>query len=136
MSPRPSFNSIYMDLAKSLARRSTCSRLQVGTVITTVNHRQVLAIGYNGNASGRPNCCDRDIPGHCGCLHSEANAIINCNATRDLEKNVYITTAPCEMCAKMLVNLGGVYCVYWGAEYRSQAGLNILFEAGIGQFHL
>ena len=29
---RPSFEDIYMDLAFSLARRSTCKRLHVGTV--------------------------------------------------------------------------------------------------------
>ena len=63
-----------------IARRSTCTRLDVGTVITTTDYRKVLAVGYNGNASGLPNSCDRDEPGNCGCLHSEENAVINCDA--------------------------------------------------------
>ncbi|MCP4038631.1 MAG: cytidine deaminase, partial [bacterium] len=56
---RPSFESIYMDLARTLANRSTCIRLNVGTVITSTDYRKVLAVGYNGNATGLPNQCDR-----------------------------------------------------------------------------
>ena len=61
---RPTFEQVYMDFAESIARRSTCRRLQVGTVITTTDFRKVLAVGYNGNASGLPNECDRDEPGN------------------------------------------------------------------------
>ena len=79
---RPSFQKIYLRLALELAKRSTCKRLQVGTVITSVDFRKVLAVGYNGNASGLANTCDREEPGNCGCLHSEENAVINCDAPR------------------------------------------------------
>lgn len=70
MSTRPSFPEIYMRLAMELSRRSTCKRLQVGTVITSVDYRMVYAVGYNGNANGLPNECDRDEPGNCGCFVS------------------------------------------------------------------
>jgi peptide/nickel transport system substrate-binding protein len=43
---RPSFERIYMDLAKTLANRSTCKRLHVGTVITSTDYRKVLAIMF------------------------------------------------------------------------------------------
>ncbi|TMC84024.1 MAG: hypothetical protein E6J06_07810, partial [Chloroflexi bacterium] len=43
---------VYMRMAEELAKRSTCLRLQVGTVITTPDLTQVLGIGYNGNARG------------------------------------------------------------------------------------
>jgi len=43
---------VYMRMAEELAKRSTCARLQVGTVITTPDLTQVLGIGYNGNARG------------------------------------------------------------------------------------
>src|SRR3712207_6912089 len=88
---RPTFESIYMKLAHVLARRSTCRRLQVGTVITSTDYRKVLAVGYNGNASGLHNDCDREEPGNCGCLHSEENAVINCDAPRHTEKIVFVT---------------------------------------------
>ena len=60
-----------MRMAEELAKRSTCARLQVGSVITTGDLTQVLGIGYNGNARGLPNRCDSTEPGSCGCLHSE-----------------------------------------------------------------
>jgi len=48
----PSFDEVYMQFAETIAQRSTCKRLSVGTVITTTDYRKVLAVGYNGNASG------------------------------------------------------------------------------------
>src|SRR5207249_4540212 len=41
---------VYMRMAEELAKRSTCVRLQVGTVVTDQRLENVLAIGYNGNA--------------------------------------------------------------------------------------
>ncbi|NDB70379.1 MAG: cytidine deaminase, partial [Methylocystaceae bacterium] len=105
---RPSFESIYMSLAHALASRATCKRLQVGTVITSTDFRKVLAVGYNGNATGLPNQCDRDETGNCGCLHSEENAVINCDSPRHVEKIVFVTHLPCVACAKRLINLGNV----------------------------
>src|SRR5262249_27738203 len=49
---------VYMRMAEELAKRSTCARSQVGSVITTGDLTQVLGIGYNGNARGLPNACD------------------------------------------------------------------------------
>ena len=116
---RPSFQEIYMRLAFSLAERSTCKRLKVGTVITSTDFRKVLAIGYNGNASGLPNTCDRDEQGNCGCLHSEENAVINCDSPRFIQKIAFVTHCPCSGCAKRLINLGNVVKVFYGQEYRS-----------------
>jgi dCMP deaminase len=126
---RPSFESIYMRLAYALAERSTCRRLKVGTVITSTDFRKVLAVGYNGNASGLPNDCDRDEPGNCGCLHSEENAVINCDSPRYAEKLVFVTHLPCVMCAKRLINLGNVRRVYYAETYRLPDSLNV-FEQG------
>ena len=127
---RPSFESIYMSLAHELANRSTCSRLRVGTVITTTDYRKVLAVGYNGNASGLHNGCDHDNT-PCGCLHSELNCIINCDAPRELEKIVFVTHLPCPMCAKCLINLGNVRTVYYKNEYRLQDSKSMLTSVGI-----
>src|SRR6185295_3350876 len=67
---------VYMRMAEELAKRSTCVRLQVGTVVTDQRLENVLAIGYNGNARGLPNRCDSSVPGSCGCIHSEMNALV------------------------------------------------------------
>jgi deoxycytidylate deaminase len=71
---------VFMRMAEELAKRSTCARNQVGSVITTADLTQVLGIGFNGNARGLPNRCDSSEPGRCGCIHSEANALIKAGA--------------------------------------------------------
>jgi dCMP deaminase len=129
--PRPSFQQIYIELARTLAARSTCCRLKVGTVITSTDFRKVLAVGYNGNATGLPNTCDRDEPGNCGCLHSEENAVINCDAPRFIEKCVFVTHLPCVQCAKRLINLGNVKVVYYAQDYRIRDSIALLSSVGI-----
>src|SRR5262245_15419764 len=123
---RPSFEAIYLELARALAARSTCLRLQVGTVITSTDYRKVLAVGYNGNATGLPNRCDRAEPGNCGCLHSEENAVINCDSPRQVEKIVFVTHLPCVQCARRLINLGNVRAVYYGEDYRIRDSVELL----------
>jgi dCMP deaminase len=128
---RPTFPEIYMKLALALSARSTCKRLQVGTVITSTDFRKVLAVGYNGNATGLPNTCDRDEPGNCGCLHSEENAVINCDSPRHVEKVVFVTHLPCVQCAKRLINLGNVRAVYYANDYRIKDSIGLLASVGI-----
>ena len=128
---RPSFARIHIEMAKLLAQRSTCSRLSVGCVIASVDHRKILAMGYNGNATGLPNQCDSAIPGSCGCLHAEQNAVINCDSPRQWEKIVYCTDLPCPMCAKFMINMGGIRKVFFEREYRIKTGLEILTAGGI-----
>lgn len=133
---RPSFPEIYMDLAQTLSARSTCKRMKVGTVITSTDYRKVLAVGYNGNAAGLPNSCDRDEMGNCGCLHSEENAVINCDSPRSLDKHVFVTHLPCTACAKRLINLGGVKKVFYKNQYRSTDSISLLESVGIEVLHL
>jgi dCMP deaminase len=128
---RPSFPTIYLQLARTLAGRSTCHRLAVGTVITSTDYRKVLAVGYNGNATGLHNGCDREEAGNCGCLHSEENAVINCDAPRFIEKLVFVTHLPCVACAKRLINLGNVKKVFYGEDYRVRDSLEVLKSVGI-----
>lgn len=133
---RPSFEEIYLKLAASLGSRSTCQRLKVGTVITSTDFRKVLAVGYNGNASGLPNRCDRDETGNCGCLHSEENAVINCDSPRHIEKFVFVTHLPCSQCAKRLINLGNVRKVFYGLDYRNRGSLDLFAQVAISVEHL
>ena len=134
MKNRPSFEEVYMEFAELISKRSTCKRLSVGTVITTTDYRKVLAVGYNGNASGLKNVCDRDEPGNCGCLHSEENAVINCDTPRETDKYVFVTHLPCPMCAKRLINLGHVRKVVYKNSYRNTESLEILKSVGIQVF--
>jgi len=126
---RPPLFEVYMRMAEELAKRSTCSRLQVGTVITDGALENVVAIGYNGNARGFPNRCDRDVAGSCGCIHSEQNALVK-SPGHLRDKVAFVTASPCEMCAKLMVQ-ANVSFLFYREAYRSAAGLEILERAGI-----
>jgi dCMP deaminase len=123
---RPSFHSIYMQLAENLAKRSTCNRLQVGSVICSNDFRQIYAVGYNGDVTGGDHKCDEYNPGNCGCIHSEDNAVINCTEPRGSEKVVFVTHQPCLMCAKRLINLGNIIGLYYKHDYRDKSGIELL----------
>jgi len=128
---RPSFEEIYMSFAETISKRSTCQRLQVGAVAVSTDFRKVLAIGYNGNASGLPNTCNHETPGNCGDLHAEENLCINIDSPRSTDKYVFVTHSPCEMCAKRLINLGNVKKVFYKNKYRVTIGLELLAQVGI-----
>lgn len=120
---------VYMRMAEDLAKRSTCTRLQVGTVVTDALLENVLAIGYNGNAKGLPNRCDSSVPGQCGCIHSEMNALVKApGAVRD--KVVFVTDSPCVMCAKLMIN-SGVTHLFYRRPYRDPSGVELLAHAGV-----
>ena len=122
---------VYMRMAEELARRSTCTRLQVGTVLTDRLLENVVAIGYNGNARGLPNRCDApDTPGRCGCIHSEMNALVKAPG-RLRDKVAFVTASPCIMCAKLMVQ-ARVAWLFYREPYRDAAGLDVLREAGVG----
>jgi dCMP deaminase len=126
---RPPLYEVYMRMAEELAKRSTCARLQVGTVITDAKLENVVAIGYNGNARGFPNRCDSGEEGKCGCIHSEMNALVKApGQLRD--KVAFITASPCVMCAKLMVQ-SDVSWVFYRARYRVPSGLEILEQAGV-----
>ncbi|HXV85681.1 MAG TPA: deaminase [Gemmatimonadales bacterium] len=120
---------VYMRMAEELAKRSTCARLQVGTVVTDARLENVVAIGYNGNARGLPNRCDSAVPGSCGCIHSEVNALVKApGAMRD--KVVFVSSSPCVMCAKLMIN-SGVTHVFYRRAYRDPSGIELLAAAQI-----
>lgn len=145
MDDRPSFAKVYMKMAMDMATRSTCARtnskgelMKVGCAIISADFRQVLAVGYNGNASGLPNKCDSVEPGACGCLHGEENAVINCVAPRSQEKIVLCTHLPCKMCSKRLINVGGVKKVLYLNDYRIRDSIQLFrfVDIDIAQFDL
>ncbi len=134
---RITFEEIYMKLAIDLSKRSTCTRLKVGAVIVSNDYSRVYGIGYNGNAQGLPNTCDRDEKGNCGCLHAEDNALLKTNGGAEVPKIVFVTHQPCSYCAKRMVNKGGILKVFYFEAYRNQDGLEVLKQSNIAveQFH-
>jgi len=155
---RPSRDETSMDLAKVMAKRSTCQRGLVGVVIS--REGRVLSTGYNGVPAGMPHCdhtcsckdvvhlrpllqdkvhnvhfpqCDFHPDSRCTkVVHAEANAVSF--AARHgiaLEgAEVFTTLAPCSQCAKLLIN-AGVVAVHCGQEYSAHEGVELLRSAGI-----
>jgi len=127
---RPDWDTIWMEFARSISRRSCDPRYQVGAVVVTNDNTQVLAVGYNGNFSGGPNEVESDIPGESGMLHAEINALLKMDYNILKYKILYVTLSPCRMCAKAIINAGIDEVVYCD-EYRDQGGLEILKSSGI-----
>ena len=127
---RPTWNSVWMEMAKLISQRSYDPRHRVGAVVVTDDNTQVLAVGYNGNHAGGPNKVESDVPGESGMLHAEINALLKMDYNNPKKKILYVTLSPCRMCAKAIVNSGISEVVYF-EKYRDTSGLDLLRESGI-----
>lgn len=126
---RPRTESVFMNCALLFAKRSTCNRLSVGALFLDPRSEQVFCFGYNGSCAGDINGCESFLPGKCGCIHAEVNAMSK--ATQSLENSVlFVTTAPCSDCAKLLINRRIAKVVYLKG-YRNNQGIKLLRNVGI-----
>ena len=126
---RVSKENYYLDIAQTVATRSTCLRKHFGAII--VKNDTIISTGYNGAPRGRLNCsdigtCIRDelkIPRGeryelCRSVHAEANAIIAASRENMLGATLYMAcldpktadvvpnTCSCAMCKKLILNAG------------------------------
>ena len=139
---RPSIDQYFMNIARTVATRSTCIRRKVGAVI--VRDKHIISTGYNGNVSGLPHCLDvgclrdeLDIPSGtqhetCRAIHAEQNAIIQAalHGISTKDSTIYVTHTPCIICAKILVN-AGIKKVVYGDTYPDAAGLELFASADV-----
>lgn len=126
---RPSWDSVWMDFAVSISKRSYDPRHQVGAVVVAGDNTQVLAIGYNGNYSGGPNEVESLVPGQSGMLHAEINALIKLDYNNPKKKKLYLTLSPCRMCAKAIIN-SGIDEVIYLEQYRDNSGVELIRGTG------
>ena len=126
---RVSKHNYYLDIAQTVAERSTCLRKMFGAII--VKNDSIISTGYNGAPRGRKNCsdlgvCMRDklnIPRGeryelCRSVHAEANAIIAASREQMLGATLYMScidaktgelvkgTTSCMMCKRLIINAG------------------------------
>lgn len=118
----------YLDIAQTVAERSTCLRRKFGAII--VKNDVIISTGYNGAPRGRSNCtdtgsCIRDKLGIprgeryelCRSVHAEANAIIAAQREQMLGATLYMVcvspdgslypgTSSCMMCKRLVINAG------------------------------
>ena len=131
---RISKENYYLDIAQTVAERSTCMRKKYGAII--VKNDVIISTGYNGSPRGRKNCnelqfCMREklqIPSGeryelCRSVHAEANAIIAAPRDQMLGATLYMScvnpsnhslvdgTNCCMMCKRQVINAGIAYVV-------------------------
>ena len=121
---RPNKTKYFLEIAVSVAARSTCLRRKFGAVIVKGN--TIVGTGYNGNARGVINCfevgCIKDMKNQpankaydlCPAVHAEENAIINSNRSDRIGAKLYIAglnpdggytrAEPCQRCQRKIIN--------------------------------
>jgi dCMP deaminase len=128
---RPSWNEIWKRFAIDIAKRSPDPKFQVGAVIVSDDNTQVLALGYNGDHKGGPNCRDSLETGKSGFIHAEVNALIKCDFNNPKAKKMYLTHAPCPVCAKCIVNAGIEQVLYINDYEPDMSGVKILRDCDV-----
>ena len=121
----------YIRMASIWAENSYCQRRQVGALI--VKDKMIISDGYNGTPSGFENVCeDENNVTKPYVLHAEANAITKVAASSNSSKGatIYVTSAPCIECAKLIIQ-AGIKRVVYSEKYRLEDGIELLKRAGI-----
>lgn len=123
-------NNLMMKVAWLFAEQSYCKRRQVGAVL--VKDNRILATGYNGTIAGRSNDCEDGDVTLQEVLHAEQNVIAFAarNGISMEGCTLYVTTNPCQDCAKMLVQ-SGIKEVIYEDIYRDLKGLELLTSNGV-----
>lgn len=138
---RISRQSMFMEIAHVVSKRSTCFRLNVGAII--VGNDNVLSMGYNGRPSGQEHCQGASCPGRFSCketTHAERNAIdrlplFDCDSTYP-EFDLYCTDSPCQDCAKLIARSGLIRRVFFARPYRITESLDWLLTKSIDSYQV
>jgi len=130
----------HMATARNYAELSHARRLHVGAIV--VKDDRIISIGYNGMPAGWDNNCEyeytdpqtkrTELVTRKEVLHAETNAIAKLARSNEsgFGADLFITHAPCLDCAKLIYQ-SGIGRVWFGAEYRDDAGVRFLKQSGI-----
>ncbi len=125
------YDKLYIDLAKRIAQMSHAVKRQVGAI--AVKNNNILSFGFNGTPTGMANTCeDENGKTHPWVIHAEAN-LVSKAAAEGLslqDSTVYITTAPCDNCALLLIQ-SRVSRVVFDEYYKTDSGIVYLQYSGI-----
>jgi dCMP deaminase len=120
VSKRLEWDPYWLNIAKAVALRSTCPRLQVGAVITHKN--KIVTTGYNGAKTKEPHCIDigcKIVDGHCErVIHAEENALEQLSL-HGYPLKMYVTHEPCVKCREQ-ANMYLIHDIIWENPYGNQ----------------
>ena len=147
------WDNTFIEIAEKFAEQSTCVKRKVGAVL--VKDLRILSTGYNGTPSGFCNCNEvfkdgslevsnitihnttfNHITHHDFAERYEIHAEQNClsfaakNGVSTDGCTLYVTTAPCVHCAKIII-ASGIKCVIFNEIYKNDFGIKLLQEAGV-----
>lgn len=128
---QPDFDKKYLEMAHIWAQNSYCVRRKVGALI--VKDKMIISDGYNGTPSGFENVCeDENGKTKQYVLHAEANAITKVAKSNNSSNGatLYVTSAPCIECAKLIIQ-AGIKRVVYSDDYRVTDGIELLERAKI-----
>jgi dCMP deaminase len=152
---RPSWDTTWLGVAETIAKRSLCDGRAIGAVIIDPDNR-VVATGYNGAPAGlraidgrscqSETCrqwCPRMRPGgertldytNCVSIHAEANALMFADRRQYGGGTLYVTSAICWDCAKMVANSGiaRVVMLLWKSDLHRepQRSIDMMIDSGL-----
>lgn len=152
MRSRVNKREYYLDIADSVAERSTCLNKNYGAVI--VNDDEIKATGYNGSPRDCVNCCDvgecfremYDVERGkryelCTAVHAEQNALLSASRKEIIGGDMYISGVyygsnnyvediePCCICKRLILNSGIEY-VYVRDEETNYKCLSVRIWKG------
>lgn len=126
------WNNYFLEIARTVSKRSNCLRAQVGAVIVGKD-KKIKATGYNGVPSKVVSCMElgycyrikNNIPSGtryetCRSIHAEQNAIIQAGQDRCMNSSMYIWghNFICILCKRFIVQ-SGIETIYLQKDENS-----------------
>ena len=117
---RIDWDEYFIEIARTVAKRSTCLRAQVGAVVVGTD-KKIKATGYNGTPSKVLSCMEMGecyriknniqsgtMYETCRSIHAEQNAIIQAGQDRCMGSSMYIYghNFICILCKRFIVQAG------------------------------
>ena len=128
------YDKMYMEMARAAAKQSKAKKRKVGAIAVDKNGN-IIGVGINGTPTGWIN--NEDIDPATGktaefVLHAEENLIskISRSSASSESATLYVTTAPCIKCARLIAQ-SGFTRVVCGEEYKTNSGINLLSTLNI-----
>ena len=117
---RPSWDEYFKEIVQVTAKRSSCSRLNVGCIL--VKDNRIISQGYNGHLPGVEHKSIIRNNHEQATVHAEQNAICDC-AKRGVSCKsaiAYITHYPCTICTRLLL-ASGIVCIKYIEDYNNDS---------------